>query len=1628
MDIQELKGLPAQEAIKKAAAYAGVRPEVLDGVWNTETRRGQHPTLIGPPTKWGTAKGHFQQLDSITQEFSRRAGKALDPFDFHDGVYMAAMQFNENMQRYGDEKLAVLAYHGGTNQKNWGTKTQDYLRKVMGQAPVTAPRAGKANTAPGEKVAPEDWRAQLAQIGPVEHEAPGVAPSKPALEVRPVPMPLPLADAPAFASGMGAEVEAAGIKAATSAAAGARLEAAYVNQNQPTWEFIRGMTGAADNQEPDGAFLAAYAADVLKYESGFSQDERGYLREAVNQQDLDLRKQELLERRGRMDTIYKDGALSGFGYELGASLADPVGWVAGLGVGKVFQLAGAGSFALARAGRGGAALAAGGAEGLVGNVGYEAVLDAMGEYRSSSDYASAAVMGLVPGTLFSIPAYREASRVNLEKLQAGVLDELATAKVERLRTAIDSLGPNATAQDVARAAQRVEAEEFKGLQNAALAAAPEADRLPAGELVVEPEGGGIQADLRAETSFATEGAKYTADMQQAGDGAYSLARDLGMDLPDTPDAALRVAALEAADAQGGVVLHGAAKDSALYRQMGEVLGSLKKQFGLEDVTIHLTDGGSRLVSEDGAHRLQGLRSSIIAVKATGGYGTLVHEFGHAVLAHRLHTATPEVQDAMKAAWREWQALYDQPGRAQEAAMRRSPVSMYAKRPEAVVTGAAKGTWEGALRKLWDTAFPGQPEKAQEYGKYFANFDEFSAEQFAKFIETEAMGLGGGKLSVPKQIFQMVADLLRWGKELFGFAKEHDLIRPETPFKDFFDGLLDGKGAKGLSAFDPQFQAMAVPTGGFKGPAMLSPEQPRIMGADWELAKRHNLDLMPQTTPVEKAEFKAVLDIYRKAEAWVAANPRLDERARTLLNNSATFQITGTALSNSDNPVARMVAGVLLESTTGAQGRRPTAAIAHFHHERRFVGNSLNEYQLAYHKWAQLQGLSTGGRLVDDLLKGGHRAKFDKAVAQEIEGRLRSAAPTNDPLVRQAVDALEEGYERMRKAQVDTGSVGFAMLPDSARGYMPHVLAKERVINMTPAEQRLFVQAMAEQFQTIEGFDAKFSGELARKYVDHARVNANGGHEIPANIHQPGAGDMVRKALEDMGVGRDALVEMMQRFSRGGPSYTKKRLHLDLNKVYRDADGTELRLMDMFDTNQTELFRRYARRASGEVALAQYGVMGSQGLRLLRRAMEFGVDADKPQLREAFDQVAAEFLGQPFGDNHSRWMDRAMQANSLVRLGGMGFTQLGEVVNGIAHLGVLHTLRSIKDMPRLRRELLQIAKGEAVDNPVLASIEQWGGAGEFGADGYRMVLPFDNPDSVYHGYGQDSVTAVDKMLRAGTHAQGILSFWRSIHTVQQRGMAEQITLKAIKYIRDGGNDIALADMGFTSKMVKALQKDLPNMVTYDAAGRVAAFDLTKATNVEAAQAFAQSVSRGVSQIIQGTFTGETGKWAHDGLLKLFTQFRTFPLVAMEKQWARQRHNHGLAGALGLLVGSIAAVTPVIMARIAFSAIGRPDAEEYIESKMDPMVIGRMALNYVAMAGLAGDLVDMTSAVTGVGQEEGARSGGAKGAVGNLFAPGLGYVDDVYKTLQNPDDPHKWAQIMPMSRLPQLVPLVNMLRED
>ena len=1617
LDIAALKGMTQEEQLKAAAEYAGLPVGYVSGQWKQESNQGQHPTMIGPKTQWGTAKGHFQVLDGTHAKIEQRLGKKLDRFDFTEALVGYAEIMKENMARYGNADDAVNAYHGGWNKKNWGPVTKDYLAKVKGYAGATLgqPESGvPASKRNPTGVSTEQW---MAGTGPVT-----AADAKSALAD--TALRFAVAAAPGVRMAPVGTVEPAELaqRQATTAALATEqtkkdeqsfmdtARAGYRETMRPTFNAMAHILSTDDGTDKDYvASLAADPSQVLKLVQNPTPDEVADLLNTRSQEDLTLTLGNINDRRENQAVL----ARAGTGEQLAAMFIggalDPATYITGFGAAKSFAAAGIGATRLAAAGKPLSAVASVAGENVLGNVAYEGVQHLLGEHKSVADYGLAAATGLIPGAI-SAPGTWRAGVFALQRKQEV---QSLLAQAAHMDRAAKALGPDADPDEIRALATQYEAQALRDDKVGRTAMPENGNKLNAPDLDAQA--------LEAPEAPATNAMAFPEDaahpLRQFQKSEYNdktstdYAVVNGMTLTDDlmQNKGFQRSAAEVKAAKPGVYLDPSVAENAWYKSQAENLEYLRKKY-LPDVAIHLGDNSRSLDpkdrSADGFSLLLAPGQHAISVKqGTQGTWTAAHELGHAIIDHYLPSLPPSIAQGLRRDYLSWLAETDSPDAV------RARMGFTRADTEGAIGKSMKGdgTWSKNLVEAVG------PDEAKKYDRYFKSFDEFGAEQFVKQVETDlADAVAKGDMTPPQQMLTAFKWLVKKMLDLWNDMKNRGLTKPGEGFAEFFQ-----------AAANRQLQATGV-TGSTKAMAM-----PAASNLD-DVIKRYGLDTMDVTDSRGRAEQKAIAQLIYDSEEWLKANPQDVEKMRTIMKNSLFDARTpGLILAEAENPVLKAMAGILVENTMGGSGRRVTAALRKAQWEREFVGNAVVAVGSHYETFRNKRlGVMKG--IADDLGEAKTRKEFNDAVYMEVNARSLGQEIGSAPEVKAAADALEVSYERMLKAQKDVRTVGWGALPDNSRGYMPRVTDKRQWLTLSTERKQALHKALAEQFQERGDMDAAFADRVASKYLDHISTNANGGHEIPANVHDPMALDYVQEAMKAAGMTEAEVREFASRMARGGPSHTKARLDLDVLKEYKDADGKTFRLMDIMETDPVELLRGQARRVSGEVALTQHGVMGSAGLKLLRRAAEKAQkagDAGHVKGMEAFDQVAAEMLGRPFGDEMPTWMEGALTANAASNLGFMGWMQMGELINTATGLGVLDTMKMVSDFPRLMQEVKVLAKGGKVENGILGSLEVSGA--EFGLAGYKMITQYDNPSSIHAAVGrQDSGTLI-KGMRVLGHKLGTVSLHRIIQATQVRGVAEQITKKSLRYIREGKESKALSDMGFTPDMVERIRAELPAIAKWDANGTLASLDMTKASDPALIGDFIATVNRGAGQLIQDTFIGEKGAWQHSNLGKVMTQFRSFPITAMEKQWGRLRGMHGAPAALGIIIAAAPLGFAMYAARTAVNAIGRPDSDEYIERQFQPLAVGRGLMNYIGALGLAPDMMDALTAVAvpdDLKKEWGLQTrAGSSPTLGGIV-PIVGYADTWLKAANNLDDPHAIMRTLPFSNAPWVVPLINLLRPD
>lgn len=781
-------------------------------------------------------------------------------------------------------------------------------------------------------------------------------------------------------------------------------------------------------------------------------------------------------------------------------------------------------------------------------------------------------------------------------------------------------------------------------------------------------------------------------------------------------------------------------------------------------------------------------------------------------------------------------------------------------------------------------------------------------------------------------------------------------------------------------------------------------------------------------PIQQSatQVKFAARMYEHAREWVRKNP-IDRKRLDVLTKKWGYVLSdGLKLASSNNPILNMVAGLITETTTGAAGRRNTAAIRKELIHKKLMGNALINVEGLYTVWRD----KNGGSVIQDFKNGDHRRRFESLVHDELLARRYGTAQTIDPSIRKAADEWEAMFQRALDQQKASGVLGSAYLPETSKGYVPQSLDGGKLAVATKQELDALADHLAEHFAQLYDWSPDFAKQFAPFYISRARRRAMGEKGVDSATMGGNATEAVKDALEEMKLEPSVMTKALAATDRvGGQSQTKKRLDVDLLGTLPNGK----RVKDYYVSDVSLLARNYANRTAGTAALTEFGILGWRGVRNLLDSVRTA--SDKPgelatsEEIEAAERVLAEMLGTPWvGETRSALASGARLTVGLQRLGGLVFTQAAEVWNMTHQLGLSATLKGIASLPRVLGDVRTRKTGGAYKG-LLESLETWGG--EIGMETYKLQARLDAPDEYLRDYGKSNSLAL-RLLNAGGQLQAKVSFFQGLMAAQHRMVAEQITRKVLRYAKEGkANDTYLKDMGFDAETIQAIRLGLSASTKFDSRGRVISFDVSKLGSAKLAETFVQSVHRGTAQIIQGTFVGERAAWAHNDWAKLLLQLRTFGLTSVEKQWGRTRMNSGYALAAGMLLGQMALALPIYLARVTIASAGREDQEEFLERNTNPAAVTRALLNYSSLSGLSGDVLDlMTGIAGGWGGQDVAEAIGARQqatSVGGLI-PVAGSIDSASRVLSGKTDVHTAIKQLPLSNLWYIAPIINLTKQD
>lgn len=682
-----------------------------------------------------------------------------------------------------------------------------------------------------------------------------------------------------------------------------------------------------------------------------------------------------------------------------------------------------------------------------------------------------------------------------------------------------------------------------------------------------------------------------------------------------------------------------------------------------------------------------------------------------------------------------------------------------------------------------------------------------------------------------------------------------------------------------------------------------------------------------------------------------------------------FDVVGR-LKSSENPLVRQLGGLMAEDAVGnadnsvnAIGASEVSNILQATQGTRFYRKATP----AFSRWAKRNNASFGDRFT-----GNARRKFFSDVSRAVR-----TGPTGDP----DVDAVASEMRGIFKTFLDrakaAGVKGFSDIDDNPN-YLPRLLNMDNVRRMTTEydhEQLIQLLKGAIQREQVD-LDDVAATAIARGYFSKVRKTGANMELNFGRIFSQDNKDLVEEILVDAGLDEEARLNITRRLEQtdksGRIDRAKRRTTFDEDyalKIPNKETGLvdTVRVTDFFEDDAEQLINSYMRQLSGHIGLAEQTGIKSRGefasrLEDIRSESEArGIDANHrgggktatQKDTEALEWLYDALTGVPLEKDPNGVLSRvgrfARDWNFARLMNQVGFAQLAEIGNLMGQGGFRNMIRH---MPAMRSMLKRMENGDLEDG-LARELEAITG---FGTDFIRNTT-YTRYDEYGYGIGGGVLNTVNQGLQHAKRATGVISGMMPINTVMHRMTTRVIAQNFMDAALGKGRKLTpnrLAALGIDEDTMTRIKAQL-NKHSVTSNGTLKELNVDQWDDQDAADALVHGVSRLARKIIQENDIGNTHEWMSSTLGKVALQFRSFMLVAYNKQLLAGLHQRDwqtfASWSLSMLFGGLA-----YSGQTYINSFGRSDQSEYLQERLDPAEIGKAAFQRAAFASLIPAAVD------------------------------------------------------------------------
>jgi hypothetical protein len=496
-------------------------------------------------------------------------------------------------------------------------------------------------------------------------------------------------------------------------------------------------------------------------------------------------------------------------------------------------------------------------------------------------------------------------------------------------------------------------------------------------------------------------------------------------------------------------------------------------------------------------------------------------------------------------------------------------------------------------------------------------------------------------------------------------------------------------------------------------------------------------------------------------------------------------------------------------------------------------------------------------------------------------------------------------------------------------------------------------------------------------------------------------------MKENGVRPSDVKRFVDAFNGGGthgqdavPGYAQHRYNLDLEASVI-IDQRRIRLVDLMDSDAPGRFERYSKESTARVAIAEAMPMLDSDeaineylFNVGKQAQLMGTSVDTKIMRNSLNILMGR---QPIG---SLPMDvrKVRDLVALAGMGGLGESQLAEtgmaIARGVAaSVGVKNMWRARKARKKVRGGL-RFTQEELEDNRFMWEMEELTGTYQEAHQFQRWNVHYDQADSDYGALSKFVETATGGRYRnsfkaAQTKYTGYGAIRNMQDQVAMSSMLQDIArafrgkeaFTSVERFRDLGLNIEYKDNVFFRNMLEYAE--------FDSDGYVKGLNINmwSAADRDAAGII---LNRHTSQVVQRGYVGEMSPLMDNPWVSFMMQFRTYPMLAAEKQQARHIKFGDKEMATGLFLNSVSSAGARVI-RYGSLSMAQPwgERQEYLNRKMNSL--GADTWAYMGPAGTTPMLASYATQL--MGHPFGLGQGGRPVEGLQSEMPALGYAEEL-----------------------------------